>query len=580
MSDSGSPDSGLPLDGGGSMNLDGGSAPPDGGAPSPDSSRPSAAVPPEIDGRLVINEIMASNGVTLTNDAGLASDWIELFNPTAVDIPLDGYALTDDVAVPVKAMLAPGLVVKAGGHLLLWLDGVMARGTQHVGLTLPSEGGTLALVRPDGTFISRLAYGPQETDFSAARTPDGSDLWKIEWHPSPGVANKAGNGKPLSPAGASSPPEQVPAAGDLSERLLGFAELPQLGIDVDAADIAKLAVEPRTYVPAALVFEGRSYGPVGLRLKGSGSFEPIDEKPSFRINVDEYVPDAKFWGLKDLTLNNMHDDASMMHERLAYWVARNVGVPASRATHAMVSLNGQPAALYTNVETVRSRMLRRWFKNPDGPLYSATDVDFTNSNPLHDGRDDIPFYELQSKVDDRSLLDGLAKALTMPVPDQAMAAAASFLNVESFLSYWAFTALTGQLDAMPYSMPGDDYFVYANPDDQKLYILPWGVDETMGADDVDLIARVHSVLAKTCAASPGCLSAFIDRCWAQLQKVESLNWLAEHDKIAQQIAPLFPMDQRKWYPDSEVVLMQKDMRYFIIERRNTLAKQIPAASGR
>jgi hypothetical protein len=546
-----------------------------------DVPKPSAAVPPEIDGRIVINEIMASNGLTLKNEAGRAGDWIELFNPTNQDVPLGGYSLTDNVAIPGKAVLPTGLVLKAGGYLLLWLDAAAAAnaGPNHVVLPLASEGGVIALARPDGTFISRLMYGAQETDFSAAREPDGSDFWKIEWHPSPGAANPAGSGSPLPPARADTPIEQVPAAGDVSEKLLGFTALSQLRIDISADGIAKLTTDPRTYVPATLVFDGRAYGPVGLRLKGSGSFETIDRKPSFRINVDEYVADAKFYGLKDLTLNNMHDDPSMMHERLAYWVARNAGIPASRATHAMVSVNGQAAALYTNVETVKRKMIGRWFKNPDGVLFSATDVDFTNSDPLHGGRDDIPFYELQSKVDDRSLLNGLARALTMPSPDQAMAAAATYLNVDAFLNYWAFTAVTGQLDAMPYSMPGDDYFVYGNPDDKKLYILPWGVDETMGADDVDVIAEVHSVLAKTCAASPACLRGFINKCWALLGKVESMNWVAEHDKIAQQIATLTRMDQRKSYADAEVARMQADMRYFLVDRRITLTKQIPAANG-
>ena len=547
--------------------------------PEQDAPRP-PAFPPEIDGRIVINEIMASNGLTLKNEAGLAGDWIELHNPTNRDVPLGGYALTDNFAVPVKAVLAPGLVVKAGGYLLLWLDGAVDRGPTHVPLKLAAEGGTLGLARPDGSFISRLVYGAQETDFSAAREPDASDFWKIQWHPSPGAANRAGSGRPVAVAAPSSPPEQVPAAGDLSETLLGFSALPQLRIDINADGIAKLTANPRVYVPGTLVFDGRSYGPVGVRLKGAGSFEPIDRKPSFRINIDEYVPDAEFFGLKDLTLNNMHDDPSMMHERLGYWLARTAGVAASRATHMMVSLNGQSAALYTNVETVKRKMLARWFKNPDGVLYAATDVDFTNSDPLFGGRDDIPLYELKSKIDDRSLLNGLARALTMPSGDQAMAAAASYINVGAFQDYWAFTAVIAQLDAMPYSMPGDDYFVYGNPDDKKLYILPWGMDETLGADDVHVVNEAYSVLAKKCAASAACLQGFVNRCWTMLDKFEAMKWIAEHDKIVQQIAPLVRMDQRKPHTDAAVTLDQADLRYFLLERRRTLSNYIPARSAR
>jgi hypothetical protein len=560
----------------------GDTAPPAPDAPPVPDAPPPPAFPPEIDGRIVINELMASNGLTLKNEAGLAGDWIELHNPTDRDIPLAGYTLTDDFNVPDKAPIAPGVVLRARGHLLLWLDGAVERGPTHVALKLVAEGGSLGLARPDGSFISRLVYGAQETDFSAAREPDGSDFWKIEWHPSPGSANRSGSGRPLAPGRADAPPEQVPAAGDLSETLLGFSALPQLGIQIDSDGIARLAADPRTYVPGTLVYDGRSYGPVGVRLKGSGSFEPIDRKPSFRINVDEYVPDAKFFGLKDLTLNNMHDDPSMMHERLAYWVARLAGVPASRATHILVSLNGQPAALYTNVETVKSRMLKRWFRNPDGVLYAATDVDFTTRDTLFpDGpRDDIALYELKSKVDDRSLLYGLARALENDSADQAMSAAANYLNVGAFQNYWAFTAIVANLDGMPYSMPGDDYFVYGNPDDGRLHILPWGVDESMGADDVDLVETAYSVLARKCAASRSCLQQFADKSWALLDKVQAMNWVAEHDKIAQQIAPHVRADRRKVYPDEEVLRQQEDMRYFLLARRATLELTIPEPSGR
>ena len=538
---------------------------------------PSApAFPPEIDGRIVINELMASNGLTLKNEAGLAGDWIELHNPTTRDVPLAGYSITDDFNVPAKAVIAPGVVLPAGGYLLFWLDGVADRGPSHLPLRLAAEGGSLGLARPDGSFISRLLYGAQETDFSAAREPDGSDRWVIEWHPSPGSVNPPGSGRPLTPASPTTPPEPVPAAGDLSETLLGYDTLAQLRINVDADGVSKLLVSPEVYVPGTLVFQGRSYGPVGVRVKGSASFQPFNLKPSLRINVDEYVPDAKFWGLKDLTLNNMHSDPSMMHERMGYWVARVAGIPASRASHTLVSINGQPPALYMNVETVKRKMLSRWFRNVDGPLYEATDVDFTTTDALYpepDGspRNDIPLYELKTNLDDRSLLYMLASALTNPSPDQAIAAAGNYLNMAEFHDFWAVTALVGQFDGMPYSIPGDDYFVYANPEDRKLYLLPWGMDETFNASDVNVVTEVYTVLAKTCAASSGCRRQFEDRLSALMSKLEAMNWAAERRRIVQQIAPHVLMDQRKVYTNAEVTAEQENMMFFIEERRMTLS---------
>ena len=54
-------------------------------------------MPPEIDGQLVINELMAGNVLTLADETGAARPWIEILNPTDTDVPLRGYAVTDDL---------------------------------------------------------------------------------------------------------------------------------------------------------------------------------------------------------------------------------------------------------------------------------------------------------------------------------------------------------------------------------------------------------------------------------------------------------------------------------------------------
>jgi spore coat protein CotH len=325
-----------------------------------------------------------------------------------------------------------------------------------------------------------------------------------------------------------------------------------------------------------LTFQGRAYGPVGVRLKGHNSFEPFDRKPSLKVAVDKIFPNARFFGLKDLTLNNMHSDPSMMHERIAYWVARTAGIPASRASHALLSINGRPPALYVLVETVKHKMLNRWFKMPDGALYEATNVDFTTADTDYvPPRDDIPFFELVGKVDDRTLLYGLAKALAMPNPDDAIAGAAGYINLAQFQTFWAMCALVGQFDSMPYSIPGDDYFVYNNPEDKKIYVIPWGMDETFEASDVDVVGRVYSVMARTCKASPACMAQFADKAWGLLDKMESMNWLLEHARVAQQIAAHTTADQQKSYNDAAVKLGQDDMRFFMADRRVWFTKFLP-----
>jgi hypothetical protein len=546
-------------------------APPPPPPPPADAALP-PPIPPELDGQIVINEVMAANVLTVTDEGGRAGDWIELFNPTATDLPLGGYGLTTNLDMPGLAKFPAGVTLHAGEHLVVWIDGGVATGPLHVKLSLSKQGGAIGLSRPDGTFIDRVTFGAQEVDFSAAREPDGSNLWAIEWHASPGAANPAGSGQPIGLEDATQPPEQIPAAGDLSERILGYDAMPAFALTIGPDQWAALQKDPDTYVPATLTYDGRAYGPIGVHLKGMQSFEPIDGKPSLHLNIDKFADGATFFGLKDITLNNMHSDPSMMHERIAYWVARQVGgVPASRANHAFLTVNGQPYGLYANIETVKKRIVSRWFTNDGGSLFSATDVDFIPA--------DIPYFELVTGPDDRTLLSGVATALASGTPDQQIAAAAQYVNLDQMLRFWAFCAIVGQFDSFPYSNPGDDYFAYADPTTQRLWFMPWGMDETFLSGDLDIVGRMYAPIAKACMASSTCFQAYVNQVWDVLAKVEALDWVAEHDRVVAQIAPLVQMDTRRHYTDDEVAHGQSDMRFFVSERRMHLNTLIPPATG-
>ena len=315
-------------------------------------------------------------------------------------------------------------MLPAGGRLLVWLDGSAnhSNGATHLDVKLSREAGDLALARPDGSFIDRLSYGLQETDFSASRSRR-SDL-AFQWLVTPGASNGTGAGQPMGLDVGISPPEAVPAAVTSASRssLRRRAAAPRSPCRRTRRGAAgRSDVRRRTSAPTwsmrADLRPGRP-APEGPELV------PARSTPSRRwINVDEYNEDAKFFGLKDLTLNNMDNDFSMMHERLAYFMARQLGIPASRANHARITVNGQFYGLYTNVETVKKQMVARWFADNTGSLFEGTDVDFVAGY--------IPSFELESGADDRSKLTALATALTLAAPDEALAAASAHVDLRS-----------------------------------------------------------------------------------------------------------------------------------------------------
>lgn len=140
---------------------------------------------------LVINEFMASNTTTLADPAGGFDDWVELYNAGTEPVHLDGFFLTDDLAVPDQWAL-PAVTLDAGGYLLIWADEDGAEGETHANFQLSRGGEQIGLFLGEETGfapVDTLTFGPQETDTSLGRTPDGASGFVIQASPSPGRAN-------------------------------------------------------------------------------------------------------------------------------------------------------------------------------------------------------------------------------------------------------------------------------------------------------------------------------------------------------------------------------------------------------
>ena len=530
-------------------------------------------VTPTGDGSLSINEIMSLNVLTTKDENGAASPWIEIYNPTGQDIDLTGYALTDDFTSPQKAVLPKGVVAKAHGTVLLWADQNPAAGPTHINLLLPAAGGSLGLARPDGSFINRVTFGAQSVDLSAAREPDGSSNWVTEWNASPGAQNPTGMGQPLTPQAASDPPEMIAAAGDMTDRVLGYDLQPQFDLQISDAGIASLRAAPTTWVQATLTFEGRAYGPIGVNLKGTSSFQPIDQKPAFRVNINKFVKGARLFGLKEILLNNMVQDPSMIHERLAYWIGRQIGtVPTPRCNHAWVTMNGTTLGLYATVEEAKGTMMAYSFDDASGGIYTLNYADFSTKY--------LPNFQYQDGTDDTTLITKTMSALTQQPVSAATAAAGQFVNMHEFERYWALMVLTGHWGGWPYAPDpepvGANARIYADPTSKQLYFIPQGINDAYSTGDFDFIATLKSKLAKDCARTPSCFQDFSGQLMEILGKAQQLDWASEAARVSAQIASFVPMDTKKPYSDADVAMYQQQVANFMTSRSAYISKYLVA----
>ena len=112
-------------------------------------------------GPVVISELMASNTDTLADEDGEFTDWIEIYNPSAYAVDLQGWHLTDDDQNLTKWSF-PQVSLGAGQYLIIFAsekDRSDPNSELHTNFKLGSSGEYLALVGPDGQSVVH-AFSP------------------------------------------------------------------------------------------------------------------------------------------------------------------------------------------------------------------------------------------------------------------------------------------------------------------------------------------------------------------------------------------------------------------------------------
>ena len=78
-------------------------------------------------GQIVINEYSAANYDTYPDNytaiTGGYNDWVELYNPTAAAIDINGWTLTDKPSNPTKWLFPSSFIVPANGVAIVYCSG-------------------------------------------------------------------------------------------------------------------------------------------------------------------------------------------------------------------------------------------------------------------------------------------------------------------------------------------------------------------------------------------------------------------------------------------------------------------------
>lgn len=280
---------------------------------------------------------------------------------------------------------------------------------------------------------------------------------------------------PISGAEPSKPESSQAFFADRTVRSFEF--------EISAEELATLRRSPRTYVKGTMRDGSRVLTNVGFHLKGMGSFRTVDEKASFAVKFDEFTKDQEYAGLTKLMFNNAVQDPTYLAEWLATGLFRDAGVPAARATHARVTLNGRELGLYVVIEAMNKRFLKQHFSSAKGNLYETYVQDI-----------DGPLDQDNGESTDQADVRALVNACSIQDPQMRWKALGKVLDVDRFLSFAAMELLVGHWDG--YTIHTNNYRLYHDPGSDMMVFITHGLDWAFRRPNISIQPPLKSLVGR------------------------------------------------------------------------------------
>ena len=123
---------------------------------------------------IVINEFMAKNSTTATDEAGEYDDWIELYNVSGSLVDISGWNITDNEFNLTKFTIPEGTSIASDEYLIIWADEDGDQGDLHANFKLSGSGESIHLLNTSGELEDQVIFTEQSDDIAYARLPNGT----------------------------------------------------------------------------------------------------------------------------------------------------------------------------------------------------------------------------------------------------------------------------------------------------------------------------------------------------------------------------------------------------------------------
>ena len=240
---------------------------------------------------------------------------------------------------------------------------------------------------------------------------------------------------------------------------------------------------------AAFVFDNGTVrdtvDPVGFRLRGNTSRQ--SKKKSFKVSFNTFTEGGKYQGVEKMNLNGEHNDPSVMRSKIMWDILRKWNIPAPRANHVRVYINGSYYGLYINVEHIDEEFAKSRFGNKDGNLYKClypADLAYRGGDPasykIWNGSRWVYELTTNEEEDDFSDLARFIGVLHNSGDESLPCDLDRVFNTPDYLKIMAAQIFCGDWDGYIYNR--NNFYLYHNTRTGKFEYIPYDVDNTFGID--------------------------------------------------------------------------------------------------
>jgi uncharacterized protein (TIGR03437 family) len=241
------------------------------------------------------------------------------------------------------------------------------------------------------------------------------------------------------------------------------------------------------YIPCRIKWGSVEVPNIGCRFKGNSSFRRNGIKRPFKLDFNEFNPDADFLGLTKLNLQTNDLSPDFMREKL-FSDFMGKFIPSLRMVHVRLYVNDAYYGLYTAMEQPDKNMMEsRFGQNEDGNLWEGNEMLMAGAAGRPDlvwrGTDPAVYqriYELETNIErnDYSQLIEFLNILNNTPTAELPAKFEPIADVEELLTYIALNHLFVNLDS--YVNDAGEYYLYDRSRDGKFIAVAWDHNEAFG----------------------------------------------------------------------------------------------------